>query len=95
MHSVWYNREFYLARRIAYAVIVAMVVTAFVAPIHYACGASGVRCLACGVRTGLIALIHLDIAGAVAANPLTLVIAVSALFAIADCAVHFVARRCR
>lgn len=90
MLSVWYDDSFYTARRITYVVVFAMVAFSFVAPIHYVCDEDGVSCFACGLRTGLIALMRLDIGGAAIANPLSIAIGLLVILAIADCALHLV-----
>ena len=82
--ALLYDSEFFRARLVTYAVVAGLFLVAMVAPIDYACAASGTPCPACGFRTAVWHLLHLEIAEALSASPLLPPVAALALLACAD-----------
>lgn len=82
--ALLYDPEFFRARLVAYAVVGVLFLVAMVAPIDYACAASATPCPACGFRTAVSHLLHLEVAEALSASPLLPPAAALALLACAD-----------
>ena len=67
------DRDFFEARLAAYGVAAVVGGYCFTPFAHFACD-SGARCIACGMRTGLLALLRGDLAAAIQANPMSLAV---------------------
>lgn len=82
--ALLYDPELFRVRLVAYAVVGVLFLVAMVAPIDYACAASDTPCPACGFRTAVSHLLHLEVAEALSASPLLPPAAALALLACAD-----------
>lgn len=93
--ALLYEPELFRARLVAYVVVAGLFLVAMVSPIDYACTASGTPCPACGFRTAVWHLLHLEVAEALSASPLLPPAAALALLACADvvCELVLAARR--
>ena len=60
-------------------------------PFTYLCNQPGHRCIGCGVKTGIVLLLHGNIQAAIRSNPLVLILAACAIAAAIDSA-HIIVR---
>ena len=60
-------------------------------PFTYVCNEPGHHCMGCGVKTGIVLLLHGNIQAAIKSNPLVLILAACAIAAVID-SVHMIAR---
>lgn len=60
-------------------------------PFTYLCNQPGHHCIGCGVKTGIVLLLHGNIQAAIRSNPLVLILAACTIAAAID-SVHMIAR---
>ena len=60
-------------------------------PFTYPCNQPGHQCIGCGVKTGIVLLLHGNIQAAIKSNPLVLILAACTIAAAID-SVHMIAR---
>lgn len=87
------DRDFFEARLAAYGVAAVVGGYCFTPFAHFACD-SGARCIACGMRTGLLALLRGDLAAAIQANPMSLALGLAILGSMADVVVTLYRMKC-
>lgn len=82
----WVDRDFFEARLVAYGVAAAVGGYCFTPFARFACDSGG-RCIACGMRTGLLALLRGDLVAAIQANPMSILLGIAMLGSAIDVAV--------
>ena len=75
--------DFFEARLVAYGIAGVVGGCCFTPFAHFACDA-GARCFACGIRTGLLAILRGDLGAALEANPMSVLLACAVLAAAID-----------
>lgn len=85
MLSLFYDRDFFLARIIVYIVAGIFLSLAFSGLVHFSCDDSGIICPACGLRTAFIDALELDYAAAIEANGAVVFLLGEIVFGIVDC----------
>lgn len=87
------DRDFFEARLAAYGLAAAVGGYCFTPFAHFSCD-SGAHCIACGMRTGLLALLGGDLAAAIHANPMSLLLGLAMLGSAVDVAVTLYRMKC-
>lgn len=86
MTKLFNDPDFIQARLTSYIIVFAFGLWSFSPFAHFDCENGSMSCIACGLKTGFIKVLHLDINGALSSNLASIVLAFFALLGLIDLA---------